>query len=606
MLDTLKKLNRLFTRRHRMALGVLLIMMLIDAALEVVGLGLLPAFVLAAVAPERLIENELVGRALEVMNMTTPRRLLMGGSVILLVILGIKSVYRFLLFHTMARFIWNRQVQLSHSLFAAYMGVPYEFLLQHNTSELKRNVFGETTLVATHALRSVLTIVMNTIVGVFVAAVLLAVQPAAAAVGIAVLGIAGGVFLLLTRAHVTRTGQVRQSTRRAVIQAAEEAFALFKDARVLGRQSFFCDRFLASSAAFAGAMRQKYVIGQVSKPVLEFIAASGVLGMAMILLRMGRDPVSIASILALFAVALMRLRVNVNNIAVAYNELRHNTAAVDVVFEHLRDLGGLPIGRKEKSQPAEEHVLSLLDRVTVEGVSYRYSGAVSEAIHDISLIIPKGASVALVGRTGSGKTTLVDVLLGLLTPQSGSLSVDGVDIQSDPAAWRRNLGYVPQTIRLIDDSIRRNIGFGLSIDEIDEQKLDRAVRASQLADMIDALPDGLDTVVGEQGVRLSGGERQRIAIARALYRNPDVLVLDEATSDLDNTTEKALMEAITETSGGEKTLITIAHRLSTVQSCDCLYLLEAGSIVDSGTYNELLGKNAVFKHMAETDGGQSA
>jgi len=604
MLDTLKKLNRLFTRRHRMGLGVLLVLMLIGAVLEVVGLGLLPAFVVAAMAPDRFIEHELVGPVVTALTMTTPNRLLVGGSVILFAVFAIKNSYQCFLSYCLARFIWNRQVQLAHSLFAAYMDVPYEFLLQHNTAELKRNVLGETTIVATDVLRSVLMIALHGIVIIVVAAVLFAVQPEAAALGIAVLGLAGGLFLLMTRSLVTKAGRLRQSTRRAMIQTVEEGFTLFKDARVLGRQRFFCDRFLGNAEIHAGTARRKSIIRRISQPILELIVVAGILGMAMVLLFMGRDTVFIASVLALFAAALSKLRTSVNHIAVSYNVLRHSAPAVEVVYEHLSELGACQIGKKKAKQQLEEpRVLPFLSQITVESISYAYPDTMSEAIRDIGLTIPKGASVALVGRTGSGKSTLVDVLLGLLTPQSGCLKVDGVDIRSDPGAWRRNLGYVPQVIRLTDDTIRSNVALGVPADEIDERRLEQAVRTAQLKEMVDALPAGLDTVVGEQGVRLSGGERQRIALARALYRNPDVLVLDEATSDLDNTTEKALMAAIAKTSEGKKTLITIAHRLSTVQSCDCLYLLEAGRIVDSGTYKELLGKNTVFQHMAGTYGG---
>lgn len=605
MWDILKKLNRMFTRKHRIALLVLFGLMVVGALLEAVGLGLLPAFVLASVEPQRFMDHELAGPIIERLNLTTPRRLLMGGSAVLLFVFTIKSLYQCFLFYALARFIWNRQVQLGHSLFSAYMGVPYEFLLRHNSAELKRNVFSETVMVTGHVIRALLGIAMHAILALVVTSVLFVAQPMAAVTGITILGTAGGVFLWLTRFRVARSGQRRQAASRALIQTGEEAFNLFRDARVLGKESFFCDRYLVIARKHAMAMRTKYVVGRISQPMLELIAVGAILGVAVLLLFRGHDVASIAPMLALFAAALLRLRFSANHLAVSYNELRHNAPAVEVVYEHLAELGACPVGTI-RQRDAATSVLRLTDRITVENVTYAYPSTDSDVLQNIDLVIPKGKAVAFVGRTGSGKSTLVDVLLGLLTPQSGCLKVDGTDIRSDPGAWRRNLGYVPQTIRLMDDTIRNNMALGVPADAIDEQRLEQAVCTAQLKEMLDALPAGLDTVVGEQGVRLSGGERQRIAIARALYRNPDVLVLDEATSDLDNTTEKALMEAITETSGGEKTLITIAHRLSTVQSCDCLYLLEAGSIVDSGTYNELLGKNAVFKHMAETDGGQSA
>ena len=601
MLDILRKLNCMFSRRHRMALLVLLVLMLVGALLEALGLSLLPAFVLASVKPGRFLDHARIGPALEHLNVTTPRQLLMGGSLILFAVFTLKSAYQCVLYYALARFIWNRQVQLGHTLFSAYMGVPYEFILQHNTAELKRNVFGETTIVATQAVKSVLDIAMHGILALIVAAVLFVAQPMAALAGITVLVLAAGAFLSVTRFRVEGAGRARQKAVRAVIQAVEEGLGSFKDARVLGTDSFFSERYHTHAQALARAMKFKHVIGRISQPVLELIAVSAILGVAMILLFLGRDVASIAPVLALFAAALLRLRFSANHLAIAYNDLRHSIPAVSAVHEHLTQLGALPIGSAPRKKRGDGPVLPFADRIAIESVTYAYPNTVAEAVRDINITIPKGASVALVGRTGSGKSTLVDVLLGLLTPQSGHLKVDGVDIASDPAAWRRNLGYVPQVIRLIDDSIRSNVALGVPRDEIDEERLDRAVRTAQLKEMVDALPGGLDTVVGEQGVRISGGERQRIAIARALYRNPDVLVLDEATSDLDNTTERNLMRAIAESAEGDRTLIMIAHRLTTVESCDRLYFLEAGRLEDSGSYEELVNKNTMFRRMVESE-----
>ena len=601
MLDILRKLNCMFSWRHRMALLVLLVLMLVGALLEALGLSLLPAFVLASVKPGRFLDHARIGPALEHLNVTTPRQLLMGGSLILFAVFTLKSAYQCVLYYALARFIWNRQVQLGYTLFSAYMGVPYEFILQHNTAELKRNVFGETTIVATQAVKSVLDIAMHGILALIVAAVLFVAQPMAALAGITVLVLAAGAFLSVTRFRVEGAGRARQKAVRAVIQAVEEGLGSFKDARVLGTDSFFSERYHTHAQALARAMKFKHVIGRISQPVLELIAVSAILGVAMILLFLGRDVASIAPVLALFAAALLRLRFSANHLAIAYNDLRHSIPAVSAVHEHLTQLGALPIGSAPRKKRGDGPVLPFADRIAIESVTYAYPNTVAEAVRDINITIPKGASVALVGRTGSGKSTLVDVLLGLLTPQSGHLKVDGVDIASDPAAWRRNLGYVPQVIRLIDDSIRSNVALGVPRDEIDEERLDRAVRTAQLKEMVDALPRGLDTVVGEQGVRISGGERQRIAIARALYRNPDVLVLDEATSDLDNTTERNLMRAIAESAEGDRTLIMIAHRLTTVESCDRLYFLEAGRLEDSGSYEELVNKNTMFRRMVESE-----
>jgi len=296
-------------------------------------------------------------------------------------------------------------------------------------------------------------------------------------------------------------------------------------------------------------------------------------------------------VLTLLAVAVVRLVPAFNSITSALSQIRYNYPSLEKISDEIKLIN--PFTLQQNSADSTASAIVLKKEIALKNVCYQYPKAATEALKDISLNIGQGEAVAFIGTSGAGKSTLVDLVLGLLTPTSGTICVDGKDIQGNLSSWQRKIGYIPQEIYLVDDSIRRNIAFGLPDDAIDEQALMSAVDAAQLSGFVQGLPNGLDTVVGNRGARLSGGQRQRIGIARALYHNPSVLVMDEATSALDNETERAVIEAI-ESLRGERTIIMVAHRLSTVKACDRLYLFEHGLLIDQGNFAELVQRN---KHL---------
>lgn len=305
---------------------------------------------------------------------------------------------------------------------------------------------------------------------------------------------------------------------------------------------------------------------------------------------------AIAPVMALFAVALFRLKGYVTDGMLNYTILRYNLVSVNLVCQDLRTL------QQEKAEqhprrPGDQAALPFQEHIHIEKVDFRYDNMAEETLQGIDLMIPQGSSVAFVGATGSGKSTLLDILLGLLEPSSGRILLDGRDIQENLLFWQAQVGYVPQQIFLLDDSIRANIAFGVPDNEIDEESLKQAICAAQLEEFVRSLPDGDKTGLGERGIRISGGQRQRIGVARALYQNPSVLFFDEATSALDTLTEEALTNAI-EALRGDHTVIVVAHRLTTVQKADCLFFLDGGRLVASGTFAELCAANPSFKAMA--------
>lgn len=306
--------------------------------------------------------------------------------------------------------------------------------------------------------------------------------------------------------------------------------------------------------------------------------------------------------MALFAMATVRLMPAVSQISSLYTNLQYNMVAVNPIYEDLKELEGA--SREFVEDRSKQKKMTLQQRIDAKDISYRYPGSDEFALRDVSFSIAKGKAVAFVGSSGAGKTTMVDMLLGLLTPESGDVSIDGESIFSNLSAWQKNIGYIPQSIYLSDETLRSNIAFGLPEKSIEDDKVIRALDLAQLSDLIKTLPDGLDTILGENGTRLSGGQRQRVGIARALYHDPEVLVMDEATSALDNITEKQITNAI-ETLKGDRTIIIIAHRLTTVMNCSKLYLMEQGRIIEEGTYSELISTNRRFREMAlETSGSK--
>jgi ATP-binding cassette subfamily C protein len=369
------------------------------------------------------------------------------------------------------------------------------------------------------------------------------------------------------------------------------------DARVLGVEASLVKDFRDSIARFARYNRFRQFVSSLTGPLLEFIAVAGLMLVVLSMVVVGMDLENMVPILGLFGAAIVRLRSSVGGITAKASQLGYYIASVDAVVDDLQCLKRSAEGHFLR-QVQTVRPLPFADAIRAEHVSYSYPNSTKAALNDVSFTIERGQSVGFVGATGSGKTTMINVLLGLLRPQEGLISVDGQNIHEHLRAWQNNIGYIPQSIYLLDDSIRRNVAFGLSDDEIDDEQVWMALRAAQIDDHVRTLPEGIDTFVGERGVRLSGGQQQRVGLARALYHNPDVLVMDEATSALDNETESYVMEALNALKG-DRTIIMIAHRLSTVRNCDRLFFLKEGRLEAWGTYDELRELHGDFRRMAE-------
>jgi len=593
MLNLLKKLKIILPPKDKFKVILLIIFMLIAGLLEVISIGLLSGFVAGVANPDLILNNQYISQILSFLNIHSERQILIFGTISLILIFLIKNIYFIIYKYFQARFIYNRYRSISSRLFKIYMSVPYSFHLNRNSANLIRNVSIESKSMATNVMLPILQIATEIIMAISIIILLLIVQPLVTLFTLITLGVVSYFFLKGTKKTMNKHGKKALEEREKIIKTVNEGIGGFKEVTLTSRKPWFIKKFEKSMLNLSKAEIFQQTTKQSVSPIIETIAIAGMFLIAFILLKQGHSLAALSSILALFALSIRRLLPAVNNVIANYNSLRYYAYSVDPIYQDLVNLKkyqNIDYTNKNKKS-------FLKEKIDIKNLDFKYQKSQKLILKNISFSISQGQAIALVGSTGSGKTTLADLVLGLLKPTKGKIEVDGVDIQKNISSWQQNIGYIPQFIYLSDDSIKNNIAFGLEENEIDNDKLQRAIEVSQLTEFISELPEKENTKIGEQGIRLSGGQRQRIGIARALYDNPEVLVMDEATSSLDNITEKFIIEAI-EKLKKDRTIIIIAHRLSTVKNCDKLYILKKGEIVDQGTYSELIKKNGEFRDMS--------
>lgn len=559
----------LLSPSERMAAILLFGCMLVGMALEMLGIGVIvPALAIlvgsgsgASLATADGLRNLLGG--------SSPERLLLLGMAAIIAIYAAKTAVLLFINWQQHRFVAGLNADLSRRLFSAYMRQPWPFHLQRSSAVLIRNLDAVSAI--TEAVGWALVLVAESLVLVGIVGLLGWFEPIGA-VGVAlVTGAATVVLDQCTRRRVGLWGRSLQDHAARRMKHMHEGLHGVKPALLQGRQDVFVRRFAESSDAFARMTAKKMFIANLPRLWFELVAVVSLGVLVGIMAAEGRTMQAMVPIVGLFAAAAFRILPSVNRLATALHTLRFNDNALQTLRNELALEGSSVPAATDAAMPA------LAREILVEGVSYRYPDSVDDALKAVDLRISRGAAIGVIGSSGAGKSTLIDVVLGLLPPTRGRVLVDGVDIAANPAAWQRMVGYVPQSIYLIDDSIRRNVAFGVADESIDEEAVRRALGAARLQDFVDSLPRGVEATVGEQGVRLSGGQRQRIGIARALYHDPAVLVLDEATSSLDLETERQIMGEIAALHG-EKTLIIVSHRDSTVANCDIVYRMEKGAM----------------------------
>jgi len=594
-LRSLGKTWRLLDRGDRAQLVGIGFLMLLGSLWEAIGVGLVLPFMAIIEKPERL-NNLLFWRQSSLpLSDREEYEWLLILSIGFAVLYILKNLFIAGSNYIQFKFLNEKQRKFSVLLLRSYLFKPYTFHLQNNTAKLIQNAKSEINNVFNLYLLPLLIISSELLIILSIFTVIILTNPFISVIVITSLAILSYLFFKVFRRKLREIGSKRVYYEQKVVQSINQGLGGIKEVKILGREQVFLDAYEENLIEDRKANFFLSFINQLPRSYFETLAVTAIVLIIILTLVQRGSIAQVLPLISLFAAAAFRLLPSATRLMNSLNSAIFYSAAVDVVYDDIleaRRFTAPVLTQKETvSQPFG-------DRLELIDIHYTYPNSHRPALDGVSLTIKQGEMVGFVGSSGAGKTTIVDVILGLLEPSQGDICVDGVSIYTNLRHWQQQIGYIPQTIYLSDDTLRRNIAFGLADEAIDEAALLAAVKAAQLSSFVAGLPQGLDTVVGERGVRLSGGQRQRIGIARALYHNPSVLIMDEATAALDNQTEAGVMDAIQALSG-EKTIIMIAHRLSTVMNCDRLYFMANGKVAAMGTYTELLEHCPEFRAMAK-------
>ena len=599
MLNTYRRILSLLSRREQRRFYLLVVMVLIMGLMEAVGVASILPFLAVLSNPEVVETNFYLSTAFDIMGFTDRQNFLMALGVAVFVVIIAGLGFKTLTLYALMRFSFMRSYSLACKLLVGYLEQPYAWYLTRHSAHLAKTILSEVDEVVRTAMIPGARLIGYTAITVFLMGLLILVEPLVAMVAVGVLGGSYALIFLLSRKHLARIGQDRVRANQERFHIVQECFGGIKHVKLRGLEEQSIRRFRDPALRLARHRTSAQLVGELPRHILEAILFGGMILIVLYKLYISDGDLGKAlPIIGLYAFAGLRLFPAAQNIYRSLTALRFAKAGLDILYEDLRKLN---VAALEKPAPAvsTKDPIRLREQVELRDVHYSYPTADRQTLNGLTVKITANTTVGLVGETGAGKTTIVDLLVGLLLPQKGSLTVDGVDIdQTNVRSWQECISYVPQQIFLADDTIAGNIAYGVHPDNLDMEAIVRAARIANIHDFVtNELPQGYDTEVGERGIRLSGGQTQRIGIARALYNDPDLLILDEGTSALDTLTERAVMDAIHDLAN-TKTIIVIAHRLSTVKECDNILLVDQGELTASGTYSDLIKYSEKFSAMA--------
>ena len=595
-----KKILYLLSPHEKRRGVVVLLMVIIMALLETVGVASVMPFLSVLGNPEAVKTHALLASIYDGLGFESVDQFLMALGAAAFALIVFSALFRALTIYAMTRWAMMRVHSFGQCLLETYLRQPYAYFLDHHSGDLSKTILSEAGEVVYQAVKPALEVISHAFVVLALIILLVIVDPLLALAVASTVGGTYAIIYLVIRGFLNRIGRDRVLANKQRFEAAGEALGGIKDIKMIGCEHSYLQRFSGPSARFAKHKATSQFLSEVPKSIIEAVAVGGIILLTVLLMAAHGGATTgalgeVLPILGLYGFAGQRMLSAAQKVYQRLAKLRFGAAAVDNIYNDLVHRQDLVEVRKFAPEP-----LRLQYGIRLEAVTYTYPNAAHPALQGVNLEIPEGTTVGLVGSTGAGKTTLVDVLLGLLRPSAGAIVIDGEPVtDTNLRAYQQALGYVPQYIFLTDSTVAENIALGVPPQQIDHEQVVRCARMAQVNDFImQELPEQYATVVGERGVRLSGGQRQRIGIARALYHEPDILVFDEATSALDTLTERAVMEAI-EALHHQKTVILIAHRLSTVRDCDQVVLLERGRITAVGRFEELRAQSERFRAMAQ-------
>lgn len=573
-MDVYKKILKIFDRHQKIRFFEMIILIFLGTLVETIGVTAIVPFIEAIMYPNVIMANKYVAEICLILGINDSVNLVILLAIGLMLVYIFKNMYLCFMYNAQFRFVYNNQRRTANKLMQCYISQPYEYHLNHNTAELINNL----SIDIDHFYQLILHCI-NFVTDVCVCAALMVVLFIAdgtiTIVVVLVMGIFVGSFYKHYKHRLLELGEIRRISNTKSFQCIQQAFGAIKEVKLLGREDYFVsenDRFYGG---YTDSRRKVATYAAYPKPIMESISIVTILVVIVLKMVNGNAGESFIPTLSVFALAVIRILPSSSRISNSLNNIAYCKSSINVVYEDIMFMEKM---KENSGSISTVEKLHFDDCISIENLSFKYVNGDINILDDLSLKIPKNQSVAFIGASGAGKTTLADIILGVLDYQRGNIYIDSTNMKDCKRAWQNIIGYIPQNIYILDDTIRHNVAFAYADEEICDERIWSVLEQAQLSDFVKSLPEGLDTVIGEMGARISGGQRQRIGIARALYNEPEVLVLDEATSALDGDTETAVMEAI-EALNGSKTIIIIAHRLTTIENCSIVYRIEDGKAI---------------------------
>ena len=581
--NLLQKINEIFDKKQKRQLVLLGFMIFIGGFLETLGVSTMIPVVTVLLTPEKVQEYidqyDFLSKICTTLHITSVNQIAVSLLLLLMAVYVIKNVYLLFLVYRQNTFITQNRNNMISRVMAEFLNRPYEEYLGADIPTVFR--ITDSDIPQTFALMlALLSLASEVVVSCLIFLVLLIQNVQMTLFVMLVFGVLTLVIVKVLKPRLNRIGARNQAIQSRIAKWRIQATYGLKDVKVLNREDFFVRNYYETGKTGANVARNYAVLNNTPRLLIETIFIVSMLGYIAIYINGGGDVSEMMTTIATFGVAAIRVLPSVNRINTYITEIAYATPSLNFVYENLQQGMKTDAMLAERKANSQKEKLKLEDKIELNHISFHYPDSDKNIFTDAHMVVPKGKSVGIIGSSGAGKSTIVDILLGLLHAQEGQITCDGVDIFKNYESWLAQIGYIPQSIYLIDESIRDNIAFGIDEDKIDEKRIWEVLEEAQLKEFIEELPEGLDTTIGDRGIRLSGGQRQRIGIARALYHDPEILVFDEATSALDNETEAAVMEAVN-SFHGKKTMVIIAHRLNTIEKCDMIYKVENEKIVET-------------------------
>lgn len=575
MKDMLKKLMVLLDKKQKRRMALIVVMMIIAALLETASISLIIAVVAVVIDPAAIAGNKYVAFVYNSLGFKSPTTFTVVVMLALVAAFIIKNVYLYIQWKVMYSFVYRNQFKTSERMMRNYLRRGYEYYLFADTAVVQRNITSDVNNMYGLIL-SLLQVISEGIVFVALVIVLMLQDPIMCIIIAGVLLITLLIIKSVMKPMMEKAGKDNQDYYAGLFKIISQTVMGIKEVKVTGKEQYFVDEYNVCGRGYVNAVQRYSLFTNVPKLLIETVCIGGMIAYMLVLLLMGENLADKLPTFSAFAVAAVKLMPCANKINNQLNNISYFKPFFMGVSDNLQD----EIDNKNTDMSGfgvSDRKLEVKNSITLKDITYAYPKTDKLIFDHADMEIPIGAAVGVVGTSGAGKTTVVDILLGLLELQDGAVYADGVNTRDDYRAWLKNIGYIPQMIFMLDDTIRANVAFGVSEDKLSEKRVWEVLKEAQLDDFVRSLPEGLDTKIGERGIRLSGGQRQRIGIARALYEDPEVLILDEATSALDGDTESAIMDSINSLHG-KKTLVIIAHRLQTIEKCDMIYRVADGKI----------------------------